>query len=387
MADHTMKAHVLTSALLAFCLAGCATPPKPPALRDHPRSAEWQAAIEQRPDAERAAARFLVSNMPADDFATMDMAAVLDDVHRACAARAAVPWGRDIPEDVFLNYVLPYVNLTEPREPWRAEFMEKFLPLVRELRSSGEAAVRLNAEIWKMLGVKYAAGRLRADQGPQESIRLGTASCTGLSILLVDACRAVSVPARVAGIPRWPHKPGNHTWVEVWNAGSWHVLGAFEAGPLDDVWFAGDTALADPARPEYAIWATSWAPTGDHFIAGYRGMFPEALPEVNAVNVTARYMKPAATPALPRVYLTLLDARDRRVARQVTVRWPDTGATKQGMTRGELNDLNDHFWFDLAAGATAEIEIARADGAPIRRTVTAGAEPHQFIVLRLGKGE
>ena len=375
---------------LALWIAGCvvSAPIGPaPALRDHPRAAEWEAAIAQRPEAERGAARFLVSNMPIRDFAGMNPPAVLDDVHRAFEARAAVPWGKDLPEDIFLNYVLPYVNLTEPRESWRAEFMEKFLPGVRALQIPGEAAVRLNADIWKALSVKYAADRRRADQGPRESIRLGTASCTGLSILLVDVCRAVAVPARVAGIPRWPHKPGNHTWVEVWSEGAWHALGAFEPGPLNDVWFSADTALADPARPEYSIWATSWAPTGERFIAGYRGARPEALPEVHAVNVTARYLRPSAEPARPRIYLTLLDAKGRRVARPVIVRWPETGATKPGTTRGERNDLNDHFWFELATGATAEVEISREGAPPLRRRITGDGEPHQFVVWRLGAEE
>ena len=41
------------------------------------------------------------------------------------------------------------------------------------------------------------------------------ATCTGLSIMLVEACRAVGIPARVAGIASWPGRGGNHTWVEV----------------------------------------------------------------------------------------------------------------------------------------------------------------------------
>ena len=36
----------------------------------------------------------------------------------------------------------------------------------------------------------------------------GVATCTGLSILLVDACRSVGVPARIAGTPLW----SNNSW-------------------------------------------------------------------------------------------------------------------------------------------------------------------------------
>jgi transglutaminase-like putative cysteine protease len=39
-------------------------------------------------------------------------------------------------------------------------------------------------------------------------------------VLVVDACRAVGIPARVAGVPAWTGSRGNHTWAEVWD-GSW----------------------------------------------------------------------------------------------------------------------------------------------------------------------
>ncbi|MBP7275223.1 MAG: transglutaminase domain-containing protein [Kiritimatiellae bacterium] len=355
------------------------SPTAQPVLRDHPRAAQWEAALAAQPEAEREAARFLVSNMPDSDFAALDPSAVLADVHLAFEARASAPWGGDLPQDIFFNYVLPYASLTEPREPWRREFMEKFQPLVRDCRTPGEAAMQLNANISKILGVRYTPEPRRPDQGPQESIRSGQASCTGLSILLVNACRAVAVPARVAGIPRWPHKLGNHTWVEIWSEGRWRVVGAFEPSPLDEVWFTADAALADPAQPMHAIWATSWAPTGERYIAGYR-RFPRALPGVHAVNVTARYLRPSAEPALPRIYLILLDEQGRRMARKVTVRRPDGGVIRQGTTRGEQNDLNDYFWFELPDGDRAEIEIARDSEPPFRQTITGGSDPHQFVV-------
>ncbi|MEE9394119.1 MAG: hypothetical protein V3W41_16595 [Planctomycetota bacterium] len=38
----------------------------------------------------------------------------------------------------------------------------------------------------------------------------GTASCIGLSIMLIDAC-AVGVPARFVGTPLWSDGSGNHS--------------------------------------------------------------------------------------------------------------------------------------------------------------------------------
>ena len=68
---------------------------------------------------------------------------------------------------------------------------------------------------------------------------VGRASCTGLSLLLVAACRAVGIAARVAGVGDWGdrHGGGNHVWVEIYDAGGWHHLGAAEPSALDETWF------------------------------------------------------------------------------------------------------------------------------------------------------
>ena len=67
-----------------------------------------------------------------------------------------------------------------------------------------------------------------------ESMETGLASCTGLSILLIDACRSVGVPARFVGTPLWADGSGNHSWVEIWDGG-WHFVGAAEPAGLEGI--------------------------------------------------------------------------------------------------------------------------------------------------------
>lgn len=88
----------------------------------------------------------------------------------------------------------------------------------------------------------------------------GLASCTGLSVLYIDACRALCVPARFVGVPQWTTNRGNHSWVEVWDNG-WHFTGAFEPDQVDRGWFVGDAAQADPSDPMHCIYATSFKKT------------------------------------------------------------------------------------------------------------------------------
>ena len=168
----------------------------------------------------------------------------------AYQARAEVPWGRGLPEDVFLDAVLPHASVTEPRDSMRAEFHTRYLPLVNDCKTPGQAALAINKKLFADFKVGYNTRRLRTDQNSKESIAQGMATCTGLSIMFVEACRSVAVPARLAGIASWPGRGGNHTWVEVWDNG-WHFVGAAEPDDkgLDHAWFVGDASKAMKGSP------------------------------------------------------------------------------------------------------------------------------------------
>ncbi|MGB1259423.1 MAG: transglutaminase domain-containing protein, partial [Akkermansiaceae bacterium] len=118
----------------------------------------------------------------------------------------------------------------------------------------------------------------------------GLASCTGLSILLNNAFRAVGIPSRVAGTPAWTTKRGNHNWVEVWTSADkqWHFTEYYpdKSGKLDRGWLIGDAARANKNSIYHSIYASSWKPTGKHFPL----VWNMRLRYVHAVNVTDRYV-------------------------------------------------------------------------------------------------
>lgn len=251
---------------------------------------ELATAWRDVPDAQRPAMAFLLEHLPAADAGRLTAVFLLREVRLAHEARAAVPWGAALPDELFFGHVLPYAQANERREDWRSGFQSRFLPLVRTCRTPGEAAKKLNETIFGMLGVHYSTARARAEQAPSESIAQGKASCTGLSILLADACRACCVPARLVSV-QWPHKQGNHTWVEVWDGDAWRFCGADEPDPagLDRGWFVGDAAQCATADAEHRIWAVSYAATGTRFQAGWgRGV------QLWGTDESARYAPAAA---------------------------------------------------------------------------------------------
>jgi transglutaminase-like putative cysteine protease len=126
-----------------------------------------------------------------------------ENLNLALKARATFPWAKDVPEEIFLNNVLPYAVFDEPRDPWRADFFEKATPLVNDAKTASEAVQILNRDFFKLINTHYNTKRERTNQSPKESIAQGKATCTGLSIILVDVCRAVGIPARAVGTPMW----------------------------------------------------------------------------------------------------------------------------------------------------------------------------------------
>ncbi len=249
---------------------------------------ELENALHAAPTAQRSGIAFLIANMPARDLAALKADFLLKNLDLAYQARAKLPWGKAVPEELFLNDVLPYASVTETREPWRQEMMDLCLPLVKDCKTITEASQALNAVIFTKLKVRYSTMRNRPDQSPAESIKLGMASCTGLSIILIDACRSVGIPARIAGIPKWPNKPGNHMWVEIWDD-AWHFTGACEhdKNGLNRAWFVGDAALAKKDSVESAIYASSFKRTNTRFPL----VWAPGASDVFAENVTDRYTR------------------------------------------------------------------------------------------------
>lgn len=300
-----------------------------------------EAAWQQVPEPQRDAMQFLIANMPVRDLTSLSADFLLENVDLAHRAVDQARWREKIPPEIFFNDILPYACLNETRDAWRRDFFERFRSLVADCGTPGAAAAILNQKIFDLVNVHYSTSRPKADQSPIESMAAGKASCTGLSILLVDACRAVGIPARIAGTPLWTDKSGNHTWVEVWD-GAWHFTGAAEpAGDaLDQAWFVDRTAKADENDPRHAIYASSYRRTGLSFPL----VWARGNGDVPAVNVTSRYT--AIAPVVPaghrHVRFRVRSADGRRVQADLHLVDTEGETVFSGKTRDDRFDTNDH---------------------------------------------
>lgn len=318
-----------------------------------------QTALADSGSLQERAWKFLCENMPEQDRGKVPEAYLRENCRLALEVRD-MPWSRDVPEEIFLNNVLPYSSVGEEVDAWRPLFREKFMPLAANCKTATEVAETLNREIWKMLGVIYSPKRDKPDQSPFHSMRIGIASCSGLSIILVNACRSVGVPARFAGC-RWKKKPGNHSWVEFWDCGKWHHIGAFDSPKANDTWFDPDAAAAVEDDPVYAVYAASWAKTGILFKAVWRDNGDSRSP-IPAYNVTARYVKKSVTSAEVSLGINLVDAAGKRVALPVRIIDKKTKRVlAEGVTHDDKQDLNNHFTVVAPAGTVVEIYVCPAN--------------------------
>ncbi len=242
-------------------------------------------AITRLKPEHRAAIGFLIEHMPERDLTTLTADFLVENIELAYQARNEVPWGADLPEELFFEYVLPYANVNEQRDNWRKTFYEKFIDIAKTCQTPGEALVRLNVEAFKAYGVAYhPTKRPKPDMSPFETMEAKYASCTGLSIMLIDVCRAVCIPARFVGTPSWTQTRGNHSWVEGWDR-QWNYIGACEGGGLNSGWFVGNAAAADNNSVIHRIYAASYKQTNTHFPLVWK----IRSTEVPAHNVTPFY--------------------------------------------------------------------------------------------------
>lgn len=345
-------------------------------------------ALADTPQEMREGMAFLISYMPERDVKTLSAEFLVENVKLAYEARQQFEWSRAIPDSVFFNDVLPYVCLNETRENWRADFMKRFTPYVKDCKTITEAIDSINKNIRDELLVDYNTLRERPDQSPSESIRQHMASCSGLSILLTDAFRAVGIPSRIAGTASWHDERGNHNWCEVWVDGQWYFT-EYYPNKLNDSWFLADAGKADASNKKYAIYASSFKPTDDTFPL----VWDMAIDYVPACNVTQMYVDlynakmnsvEGAGKYVKMRVMMLAQGADKassegRVAANVDV---FCGAEQigGGRTAGATQDLNDVLEFLVEKNKTYTLKYADADGKSQQKEVVVKDELIEVVL-------
>ncbi len=201
------------------------------------------------------AMKFLYAFMPLSDLADYTGKFFLANVNMSLQARTETAWGKNIPEDIFLHYVLPCRINNENLDSFRIACYNEILNRVKGMNIR-DAALEINH--WCHEKVTYQAADERTS-APMSTILSARGRCGEESTFTVAALRTAGIPARQVYTPRWAHCDDNHAWVEIWDNGKWFYMGACEPEPvLDYGWFT------EPARRAMLVHTKSFgAPLGN----------------------------------------------------------------------------------------------------------------------------
>lgn len=188
---------------------------------------------------QKEALEYLYAYMPLNDLADYDGSFFLANADAVLATRTTTEWGKTIPENIFLHYVLPYRVNNENLDSFRIKYSAELRDRIKGL-SIKDAALEINHWCHEKVAYQPSDGRTSA---PLSTMLSGRGRCGEESTFTVSALRAAGIPARQVYTPRWAHCDDNHAWVEIWDNNNWYYMGACEPDvQLDRGWFT------EPAR-------------------------------------------------------------------------------------------------------------------------------------------
>lgn len=229
--------------------------------------------------------------LPALAWADDDVPAAPAEPTEAAAAQqtagpqeAHFPWEKDMPQELVETAVLPDRVIHETPCNWRPVLTPLVRSMVKDCNTAREAVLTLAKGLKDATGVHYSTERRTHCMNAIEALTEQKVSCTGQSIFLACALRAVGIPARVVGISTWNHIQGNHTWTEAWFDGEWHMIEYNEAD-FNTPWVMENIGMLNPSVVMQHIQAAM--PGGDDiYLSAY--LMDHAL--LQGEDVTERYL-------------------------------------------------------------------------------------------------
>lgn len=144
---------------------------------------------------------------------------LINNIERAFEVRTSMPWGKDVPFDVFCEEILPYRIGQESLENWRDIILEQYRPLYDSLRNSDADALTASIRIFDAMGTTWDAINNFSGLLPYMNYSMIHALRTGPCLERVKyglyVMRAFGVPVTLDFTPQWPDRRMGHTWCSV----------------------------------------------------------------------------------------------------------------------------------------------------------------------------
>ena len=185
--------------------------------------------------------QYLYSFMPYSDIGNYSVEVFADYAEHSVFLWKNDESVRELPEEIFLNYVLYHRVNEEEIAPCRNFFYNQ---MQGEISQNDKVEAVKDINYWCAKEASYHC----TDERTLAAItvfRRGNGRCGEESTFTVNAMRSMGIPARQVYAPRWSHCDDNHAWVEVWIDGVWYFTGACEPEEiLNRGWFTNASSRA-----------------------------------------------------------------------------------------------------------------------------------------------
>ena len=114
-------------------------------------------------------------------------------VNISLAVRTMYPWAASVPEDIFLEYVLPYGNVNEARTNWRPLLLTAVQYVLKQTGKEIESLITtdvveiVNNGVWSAFGgetIVFKSSQTPLIYDPMSILAFRYASCTGVRYLI-----------------------------------------------------------------------------------------------------------------------------------------------------------------------------------------------------------
>jgi len=149
------------------------------------------------------------------DLQTIKADYLINQIDYAFRAWHEKPWAKNLPVDIFFDYVLPYRCSNEPVEPWRETFWEKYKDIASGMADSTdpmEAASLINNDVMTWFTFDPRFYYHPTDQGLSEMMKNRLGRCEDMTNAAIYAMWANGVAVTSDYTPFWANSGNNHAW-------------------------------------------------------------------------------------------------------------------------------------------------------------------------------
>ncbi|MBI5779581.1 MAG: hypothetical protein HZA49_09040 [Planctomycetes bacterium] len=249
-------------------------------------------ALMSAPEEYRSGMAFLISQtgyryfFPSMDKKIIDAATVSSElltthIKLGDEARRTFPWAKNLDDDTFRIFVLPYRTTTEKPVDWRTYFWNhpELRPLVDDYAKrfnqaqTAEDKNHIFREMihqintaWVGKNVPYAP-RGMPDMNPIEAINARTGRCTDQTNTLIAILRTFGIAATGVRVVWWPEHNDNHTWTAVYNpvTKEWLDIDSGQGGTASDPDYFRKFIHHQEKKAAKIYWVTPGDETGPTF--------------------------------------------------------------------------------------------------------------------------